>query len=393
MQISIIIVSYNVKYFLEQCLCSVRKAAAGMETEIFVADNASSDGTIAYLQARFPEVGFIQNQQNLGFGKANNQALALATGKWILFLNPDTILSEETLKVCIRFLEGHPDAGACGVRMIDGSGRFLPESKRGLPTLPTSLYKFTGLASLFPRSERFARYYLGHLAEDRNHAVDVLAGAFFMAGKTVLDQTGGFDEAFFMYGEDIDLSYRIRQAGYRNYYLADTTILHFKGESTQKQSPGTIRHFYGAMEIFARKHYSGRKAAVISAFVRLAIRLKTVSQKKRPDKQALLPPDNSLPGTLIAGDPASREEAVRILKRQDQDAYSFLTAGAGDDLLQAHALQPVQQIVFCEGLLSFAAIIAWMQALPASMRFRVHAGGSSSIAGSDRKTTKGTAVS
>ena len=201
---TVIIVNYNVKYFLEQCLCSVLKAAKNTATQILVVDNNSTDGSLEFLKPKFPGVQFIVNNTNRGFAKANNQLLALAQGEYILFLNPDTIVAEDCFDKCIGFLQSHPDAGALGIRMVDGTGRFLKESKRAFPSPLTSLFKLSGLATLFPRSQLFAKYHLGHLPEKENHVVDVLAGAFIMTTRSILDKIGNFDETFFMYGEDID---------------------------------------------------------------------------------------------------------------------------------------------------------------------------------------------
>ena len=271
MDLSVIIVNYNVKYFLEQCLHSVIKACAGVDSEIIVVDNNSSDGSRAWLEPRFPSVRFIRNDTNEGFAKANNRVLTIAKGKHILFLNPDTIVAEDSFTKCLEFLKAQPEAGAIGVRMIDGSGKYLKESKRAFPSPMTSLFKLAGLARIFPRSTIFARYYLGQLSDKEDHEVDVLTGAFMMVSKTVLNKTGGFDEIFFMYGEDVDLSYRIQKAGYRNYYFAGTTIIHFKGESTQKGSLGYVKQFYKAMNLFVKKHYSGTRAGVFIFFIQTGI--------------------------------------------------------------------------------------------------------------------------
>ena len=391
MQLSVIIISYNVKYFLEQCLHALVKATAALDAEVFVVDNASADGSVPYLQPVFPSVHFIQNIRNSGFGTANNQALQTATGKYILFLNPDTILAEDSLTTCIRFMETRVDAGACGVRMIDGSGRFLPESKRGFPSLKTSFYKLSGLAALFPASKHFARYYLGHLPERQNGEVDVLAGAFFFTRREVLQQTGGFDEAFFMYGEDIDLSYRIQQAGYENYYLAQTSIVHFKGESTKKQSPQAIRHFYGAMEIFVKKHYKGIEATLFSFFIQGLTRLRLLGRSRNKTAHASPGKPARTIHTLIAGDAQGCKEAGSILSRYPDRRVS--TAGADADLSVIIREQRVDEVVFCEGRLSFKQIIQWMQTLPAAISFRIHAAGSGSIVGSGRKDMQGSVLS
>ncbi|HZH67129.1 MAG TPA: glycosyltransferase [Flavisolibacter sp.] len=271
MTLSIIIVNYNVKYFLEQCLYSVMKAVQDIEAEVIVVDNHSTDDSLFYLAPKFRQVIFLQNETNSGFGKACNLGLREASGQYILFLNPDTIVAEDSFTECLRFFENHPDGGALGVKMIDGSGAFLKESKRAFPSPQTSLFKLAGFASLFPASKVFSRYHLGHLDKEQNHEVDVLAGAFLLTKKEVLQKVGAFDEAFFMYGEDVDLSYRIQKAGYKNYYFSGTTIIHFKGESTRRGSLNYVRMFYQAMIIFVRKHYGGARAGIFQAFIRLAI--------------------------------------------------------------------------------------------------------------------------
>lgn len=241
---------------------------------MIVVDNCSSDNSIDYLVPKFPSIRLIANKENVGFAKACNQGLQQAIGKYILFLNPDTILPEDCLEKCIHFFEGNNDAGAAGVKMIDGSGKFLKESKRAFPSPMTSLYKLFGLSKLFPKSKTFSKYHLGNLAENENHEVDVLAGAFMMVKKEVLDKVGGFDETFFMYGEDVDLSYRIQKAGYKNYYLAETSIIHFKGESTRKGSMNYVKMFYNAMSIFVRKHYGGSRAGFFIFLIHIAIWLR-----------------------------------------------------------------------------------------------------------------------
>lgn len=263
--------NYNVKHFLQQCLYSVRLAAAGIDVETIVVDNASTDDSIAWLQPRFPEVTWIENSANVGFGKACNAGLARASGELVLFLNPDTILPEDCFEKCIAFFDAHADCGALGVKMVDGSGSFLKESKRSFPSPLTSLYKLSGLSLLFPASRVFGRYHLGHLDKDETHEVDVLAGAFMMVRHALLRRIGGFDEDFFMYGEDVDLSFRIQKAGFRNYYFPGTTIIHFKGESTKRGSLNYVRMFYKAMSIFVRKHYGGTRAGIFSGSIQIAI--------------------------------------------------------------------------------------------------------------------------
>ncbi|MBK9014580.1 MAG: glycosyltransferase [Saprospiraceae bacterium] len=270
-----IIVNYNVRHFLEQCLLSVRKANPnGDFGDVWVVDNASSDDSVQMVRTHFPEVKLIANPQNTGFAVANNQAIHASIGKYVLLLNPDTVVREDTLTKCVAFMEAHPEAGGLGVKMVDGSGQFLPESKRGFPSPWVAFCKTFGLAAIFPKSKTFGRYHLGYLDKNETHEVDVLAGAFMLLRRSVLDKIGLLDEAFFMYGEDIDLSYRIVQAGYKNYYFADTTIIHYKGESTKKGSLNYVRTFYQAMIIFARKHFHGRQATLFIAMIYGAIWLR-----------------------------------------------------------------------------------------------------------------------
>ncbi len=245
-----------------------------MQAELIVVDNNSADNSLAYLRERFHDVSFIANTENVGFAKACNQGLKASSGEYVLFLNPDCIVPEDCFEKCINFFRQHPDAGALGIKMLDGKGRFLKESKRSFPSPSTSLYKLSGLSKLFPRSKTFSRYHLGHLDENSDHEVDVLAGAFMMLRRKVLDETGGFDESFFMYGEDVDLSYRVQKAGYTNYYFAGSSIIHFKGESTRKGSMNYVRMFYNAMSIFVKKHYGGSRAGLFNLLIHLAIWLR-----------------------------------------------------------------------------------------------------------------------
>jgi O-antigen biosynthesis protein len=271
MKLSVVIVNYNVKYFLEQCLHSVRSAARNIDCEIFVVDNNSVDGSLQMVEEKFPEVKLIANQDNRGFSRANNQAIKIARGEYVLLLNPDTIVEEDTFEKIIRFMDEHPDAGGLGVKMVDGKGKFLPESKRGLPKPAVAFYKIFGLSSLFPKSKVFGHYHLTYLHPDEIHQVDVLSGAFMLIRKTVLDKIGGLDEEYFMYGEDIDISYRITQEGYKNYYFPQTRIIHYKGESTKKSSINYVLVFYQAMIIFAKKHFSQKNARLFSLLINMAV--------------------------------------------------------------------------------------------------------------------------
>lgn len=271
MKLSIIIVNYNVKYFLRQLIQSIHASSVDFTFEIIVVDNASTDGSVEFLRREFSQLRLIINERNLGFSKANNIGIGESTGEYVLLLNPDTILQEDTLQLCVSYMDSHPKAGALGCRMIDGSGHYLPESKRGFPSPRVALFKNLGLSALFPQSGYFNEYYLGNLNEFEVNEVDVLTGAFMLLRREALDKCGLLDEDFFMYGEDIDLSYRIKQAGYQIIYFPRTTIIHFKGESTRKQTVTYIKRFYGAMQIFANKHYDGQRAFWLRLILQLGI--------------------------------------------------------------------------------------------------------------------------
>ena len=271
MKLTIVIVNYNVKYFLEQCLYAALKAAEKVSAEIIVVDNNSVDGSCAMVEEKFPEVILIANKENVGFSKANNQAIRISKGEYILLLNPDTVVEEDSFLKIVGFMDKTPDAGGLGVKMIDGKGRFLPESKRGLPTPEVAFWKMFGFSSLFPHSKRFGKYHLGFLENDQIHEVEVLAGAFMLLRRETLDKVGLLDEDYFMYGEDIDLSYRITLGGYKNYYFPETTIIHYKGESTKKGSINYVKVFYNAMIIFAGKHFSKGNARRFAILINMAI--------------------------------------------------------------------------------------------------------------------------
>ena len=281
MQLSIIIVNYNVKYFLEQCLRSVYAATEGINAEVWVVDNNSTDGSVQMLKDKFPNVHLIANSNNPGFATANNQAIRDILDKdqesesgYILLLNPDTLVQKDTFLTCLEFFESHPDCGGLSVKMINGEGQFLKESKRGFPSPATSFFKISGLINLFPRNRKVGAYYLGHLDDNTINEVDVLPGAFLMISRKAIEKTGLLDESYFMYGEDIDFSWSIKLAGFKNYYLPTTRILHYKGESTRKSSMNYVYTFYNAMAIFAKKHFSKGGAKMYTLLIQCAIWLR-----------------------------------------------------------------------------------------------------------------------
>lgn len=263
LKLSVIIVNYNVKYYLDQCIRSVLRAFEEMNTpaEIIVVDNHSVDGSVDYLEQRYPQklfpmVRFVRSAHNLGFARANNIAIRQSRGEYVLLLNPDTIVGEDALKASVDFMDVHEDAGAVGVRMLGAQGRRAMESRRGLPTPMVSFFKMLGFCNRWPHHRLFGKYYMGYLPWDEPSQIEVVSGAYCMLRRKALDEVGLLDEDFFMYGEDIDLSYRVLKGGYHNYYLP-VDILHYKGESTQKSSFRYVHVFYEAMLIFFRKHYSG----------------------------------------------------------------------------------------------------------------------------------------
>lgn len=274
--ISIIIVNYNVKEFAANLLESLEKSKDRFRLEIFLVDNASSDGSVSYLKRRYPHVTYIENRDNTGFGKANNQAIRLARGTYTLLINPDTIVRQDTLKAMYGHMEKHPESGAAGCKMLNPDGTFAPESRRSVPTPMTALWKILGLTTLFPRNKRFSAYYLGGEDENKQGRVPVLSGAFMFFRTHVLKEAGGFDEQFFMYGEDIDLCYRIRQKGWEIDYVPDTSIIHYKGESTRKENLDYVVTFNKAMYLFFRKHYSFGYTLFFRIFILSGIVLKGI---------------------------------------------------------------------------------------------------------------------
>jgi len=370
MDLSVIIVNYNVKYFLEQCLCSLRQAIGSLKTEVIVVDNNSTDGSVAYLSEKFSFARFIINKSNDGFAKANNQALELSSGRYILFLNPDTIIPEDCFTKCISFIESKPDAGAMGIRMIDGSGSFLKESKRGFPSPWVSFCKMSGLTSLFPSSRIFASYYLGHLSSTQNQKIEALSGAFMLIEKEVLQITGGFDERFFMYAEDIDLSYRIKKAGLENYYYSESTIIHFKGESTTKDAH-YLKLFYKAMGQFVQKHYSGLSTIFWVPFLRAGIWLRStianITQSKASNGPQQIPDHY-----MVEGDSSSCQEV------KNREA----------------TVSDCENIVYCTGeQFSYRQLIKEIEARPPGKNIFIHGKNTGSIVGSGSKNERGIAIS
>lgn len=365
--LSIIIVNYNVKDMLEQCLYSVKAAITDMDVEVFVVDNASSDGSIAYVRTIFPEFTYIESETNDGFSRANNKALALAEGEYILFLNPDTVLGESTLRSLILFMDEHPKAGAIGLKMIDGHGCFLPESKRSFPTPWISFCKLFGLSRLFPNSKRFAQYALPYLDNNKQHKVEILSGAFMFCSHEALKKTGGFDESFFMYGEDIDLSHRITEAGYQNYYLPEL-LLHYKGESTKHDDIKYIKAFYEAMLIFYKKHYY-RTGPVMSFLIKTAVWLKGVQAYlfgRQTKKEAKGNPNEKL--LILANEEHLEEVKGRLSHKLSEyevvNVWNLNERRPMDAISRKNQMIGYTEIAFCYPDLNFERMLLFMDKMP-----------------------------
>lgn len=277
MKISVIIVNYNVKYFLEVCLHSVLRAINGFDAEVIVVDNNSTDGSMQMVAEKFPTVIRIENKDNAGFGRANNQGVAIAKGEYILFLNPDTVMPEDFFTKTIGYMDAHPEAGSIGPKLLDGKGQFAPDGKKSFPSLSVAIFKTTGINKVFSKSPYFNKYYAVHIGEDETAAVDVLSGCCMLVRSSVLPKIGGaFDEDYFMYCEDVDLSYRIQKAGYQNIYFPEATLIHYKGESTRKATLSYVRIFNEALSTFVRKHYSKGNAQLFTIFINIGIVLRAI---------------------------------------------------------------------------------------------------------------------
>ena len=386
---------------MEQCLFSVLKACHNIESEIFVVDNNSSDGSKEYLSEKFPSVIFKWQETNGGFSKANNSVLTYARGRYILFLNPDTIVAEDCFQKCLTFFHMNENAGAIGVHMVDGAGRFLRESKRSLPTPMSSFFKMAGFSHFFPSGKLFSTYYAGHLPETQTNEVDVLAGAFMMLSRHCLDKVQGFDEDYFMYGEDIDLSYRIQKAGLKNYYFAETSIIHFKGESTQRSSAGYVKTFYKAMNLFVAKHYKSDRATY--NLMHVAINVSKLMSHAGTAVTKIFKAKRLLPRMMqvaIIGSQQRFEEMIRLMKYATKPLTfkgriapghlgKGIHLGTEDNIPHLIKKFDLTEIVFCEGELSFKAIIEKTKQLNGQVNFLFHAQGSTSVVGSSKKNENG----
>jgi len=312
MQLSVIILNYNVRYFLEQCVLSVQKALESIDGEIIVIDNNSSDDSCAMMKQRFPNVKLIENTENYGFPKGNNIAVAQAKGEYICILNPDTVVAEDTFIKVLSFAKNQTDLGIVGCKLIDGTGHFLPESKRGIPTPWVAFTKIFGLYKFFPKSKFFNQYYAQHLHKNKTGKVEILVGAFMVMQRELYNEIGGFDENCFMYSDDIDLSYRVLQSGKSNYYFYETSVIHYKGESTVKDQ-SYMKRFQEAMNFFYKKHF--KVSAFFSLFMKIGIVFFSIVKMLQGKPKAKLTPERYV---LVSNDVSVKEKIETKLQKKVQ---------------------------------------------------------------------------
>ena len=390
MQLSIVIVNYNVRYFLEQCLLSVERALKGIDGEIIVVDNISPDDSCAMVKAKFPKVILIANKENVGFSKANNQGVAIAKGDYVLILNPDTVVGEDTFSKILNFAKKKSDLGMLGVKLIDGTGCFLPESKRGLPTPKVAFNKLFGISSTTT-----GKYYATHLQENESGTIDILVGAFMLMKREIYNEVGGFDEDYFMYGEDIDLSYKLLKKGYQNYYYPNTQIIHYKGESTSKNAK-YLGNFYGAMRIFYKKHFRLNILYdfIMSFGIKFWYWVKYFQIKKTspvftlPSKVLYVGSENDIYTTLQKHYKTADIQLFAVCNTRVISRFDDL-----EKIEQILAEKQIQEIVFDNQSNSFAKIIFYMNALSSkNITFKIRPKNRNFMIGSDDSNGRGSII-
>lgn len=401
LSLSIIIVSYNVKYFLLHCLHSIQHAANDCVCEIFVVDNSSADDTCEEVLRQFPHVQLIQNTENVGFAKACNQAIQQAQGEYILLLNPDTVVSEHTFSSVVQYMNTHKECGALGVKMLDGSGNFLPESKRGLPTYGVALCKILGLQKLFPHKRWANRYYATHIGENETAPVEVLSGACFFVRADVLRQVGLLNEAYFMYGEDIDLSYKIIQAGFQNVYFPETSIIHYKGESTPHRSIRSVFNFYKAMLIFVQTNLKVLKIFTpflwSMVYVAIAVawckrNVSSIARKVSPKHRVLIVGAGYEPQRVEKFLYASNfgGEIVGYVSLTDEFPETLNYIATRTQLPHCIQINAVTEVIFCIDSMSVSEVITIIQECAAfTISFKIANPHNRSVVGSSSPQRKG----
>lgn len=380
MQLSVIILNYNVRHFLEQCVLSVQKALRHVEGEIIVVDNNSSDESCAMVKTRFPGVKLIINHDNLGFPKGNNRAVAEAKGEYLCILNPDTVVAEDTFEKLLAFAASKTDVGIVGCKLIDGSGNFLPESKRGIPTPWVSFTKIFGLYRIFPQNSWFNRYYAQHLSAGQSGKVDILVGAFMVIKRSLYNEIGGFDEDCFMYSDDIDLSYVVLQNGKSNYYFHGTTVIHYKGESTIKDAT-YMKRFRQAMNFFYKKHFN--PSLFFSAFMQIGTVFFSLAKKIQGKPKPKLAPKRYV---LISGDASLQDKLEQRLAAKVK--LASLVNGKITVSLKKHT-----EIIIDNGYVTYKDAIAFLEDYKnQSLTFKFKPEGSHFIIGSNSSNERGEVI-
>ncbi|CAN1571560.1 COG1216 Predicted glycosyltransferases [Flavobacteriaceae bacterium] len=381
MQLSVIILNYNVRYFLEGCVLSVESALQNIDSEIIVVDNNSSDGSCEMMKSRFPNIKLIRNNQNVGFPKGNNIGVVEAKGEYICILNPDTVVAEDTFEKVLAFAKKQNNLGIIGVKLIDGTGNFLPESKRGIPTPWVAFTKICSLYKFFPKSKYFNQYYAQHLSENETGEVEILVGAFMFLKKELYNEVGGFDEACFMYSDDIDLSYMVLQKGKMNYYFHETTVIHYKGESTIKD--GTyMKRFQDAMEFFYKKHF--KVSLLFSVFMKIGIVFFSIIKRVQGREKIKSVPENFL---LLS----ASEELVKIIALLVQKKVDFLDWKSEKEVnLSSNSMKKGMQIIMDNEFVSFKECIKIHKRFKnKEITFRIIPKNADFIIGSDSSNDRG----
>ncbi len=392
MQLSVVIVSYNVSLFLEQCLLSVQEALRFVSGEIIVVDNASKDTSCAMVREKFPTVKLIANLENVGFSKANNQGVAIAKGKYVLILNPDTVLSELTLQKSLNYIKTCTNFGALGVKLIDGTGNFLPESKRNIPTPKRAFNKL-----IYNTKKTKNNYYATHLNRNSQGQIEVLVGAFMLIDSNVYQEVGGFDEDYFMFGEDIDLSYKILKAGYSNYYYGKAVCLHYKGESTPKNLK-YLKNFSFAMQLFYKKHYNQNWFLKHSVSLGMHFwywkkRLELITQNKEPIEKII----HSSNVLYCGNDNAFFEVLKKEFNANTVAIFPVCTSrtiSKFDDLQHINDLiidKNIQLICFDNNELSFEKILFFIESVT-DMKFKIRPKETNYLIGSNSSTELGKVI-
>ena len=383
MQLSVIILNYNVRYFLEQCLASVQEALIGINSEIIVVDNLSSDDSCDMIKSRFPNIKLIENDSNLGFPKGNNIGVASANGDYICILNPDTVVAEDTFEKILAFAEKQVNLGIVGCKLIDGSGNFLPESKRGIPTPFVALTKIFGLYKLFPNCKLFNRYYAQHLSENKTGNVAILVGAFMIMKRDLYNEIGGFDENCFMYSDDIDLSYMALKSGKSNYYFHETSVIHYKGESTVKDGL-YMKRFREAMQFFYNKHYKNSVEFVF--LIEFGILFFAMIKKNQGNVKPIEVEDYIL---------VSQDENLKIKLEKQLNKKLIWETKIDSNALFSHrnnSLKPTE-ILFDNACFSFKTIISFLESHKnQGFTFKIIPKNASFMIGSNNSNDKGIVV-